>query len=140
MRYLLSLLALFLSITAFVPAIADDRSLPYRDYQVGQVWTYKTRAIDEGSLVKIGAIETIGDERVYHISVIDVRFGPSSEPLPIGHLPVSQETLDKSLLEQTETDKELPDPSEGIVIWREDKGGWFTLPLADIVQMIDDTY
>ena len=56
------------------------------------------------------------------------------------HMPVSQKTLDISLLELVNSDREFPDANEGIAYWREANGGWFTIPIADIIQIVDDSF
>ena len=107
-------------------------------YKVGQVWSYDTRAQDSGSLLKIGAVEDEGAiGLVYHISLIGVRFGPDHRVTVVGHLPVSQSTLDTSVTELTPSDAIFPDPSQGITEWRAAHGGVFTIPIKEIIAAVD---
>jgi hypothetical protein len=36
------------------------------------------------------------------------------------------------------TDAEFPDSEEGIEIWRAEEGGVFNIPVAEIVDLVDD--
>lgn len=110
-------------------------------YAAGQVWEYRTRPGDEGSLLKIQRIETIGPadggERVYHISVIGFRLrNPDMQPV-LQHSPVSRETLDASVTRLGDQSVKFPDPGDGIAQWKADNGGIFTLPVAEIIEFID---
>lgn len=115
-------------------------------FSPGQIWAYKTRPQDQGSLIKIYRIETMeyGDKKVlaYHISMIGVSFGANGRNQQIGHLPVSKETLNKSVTKLVRNTRKFPDASavdEGIAIWRKDKGGIFTISLAEIVDALDNS-
>ncbi|MEA3057295.1 MAG: hypothetical protein QOF34_110, partial [Sphingomonadales bacterium] len=95
-------------------------------YQVGQVWEYRTRPEDAGSLLRIQKIEEIPASAkvgpVYHISVIGVHFGGSLAGAELQHLPVSRETLDASVTRLSSSKAAFPDPSAGIAEWRSAKG------------------
>ena len=102
------------------------------DYAAGQVWRYHTRPGEEGSLLKIHAAEPYGDDSVFHVTL-------SGLGVPLGHLPVSREALDQSVAGPAEAaDAAFPDPGEGLAAWRAAEGGVFTLPVAMIVQLMDD--
>jgi hypothetical protein len=110
-------------------------------YAKDQIWTYKNRSQDKGSLIKISSIErdpVIGE--IYHISMIGVRYGPKNEAQSIGHLPVAKQVLDNSLLKQIRTKQKFPDSNEGIAQWREAKGGVFTISLAEIANVLDQSF
>lgn len=106
-------------------------------YAVGQVWEYRTRPQDAGSLLKIQKIEPWADGRVYHLSLVGVSLGGVTTD--VHHVPVSRETLDASVTRPSTSTRAFPDATEGIAIWREDRGGVFTIPVARIAQVIDDT-
>lgn len=114
-----------------------------RHYEVGQIWEYRSREGEEGSLLKIQEISQLGPGDnpmlVYHVSIIGVRLGPNSRIKEISHVPLSTETLDVSVTALSPLDPEFPDPEEGMEIWREDEGGVFTLPVAEIVNIFDET-
>jgi len=112
-------------------------------YAAGQVWRYASRAGDEGSLLKIGRVETDPAFQhglpIYHISLIGVHLGRDQNLTVIGHLPVSKETLDKSVTVLTESNAEFPDVSEGIDQWKQANGGVFTISVAEIVAIVDQS-
>lgn len=120
-----------------IAALLNISAAPSR-YALGQVWAYKTRAGDEGSVLKIQQIEQdlkLGP--IYHISII--RFHLSSPQMrpEIPHSPVSAETLDASVTHLVKSDVRFPDATPGIEQWRNAKGGIFTIPVAEIVGIID---
>jgi hypothetical protein len=53
------------------------------------------------------------------------------------HIPVSQGSLDASVIRLSAVDTEFPDPSAGIAEWRRARGGVFTIPIAEIVASIE---
>lgn len=114
---------------------------PASRYAEGQVWEYRTRMGEEGSLLRIQRIEPwpAGDAvgRVYHISVIGVRIGGPEGPAELPHMPVSQVTLDASVTRLSASTAAFPSPEEGIATWREAQGGVFTVPLAEILGFVD---
>jgi hypothetical protein len=113
---------------------------PAPKYAQGQIWEYKTRPQDAGSLLKIQRIETQGNLPVYHISVIGVHVGGSVTPAALQHLPVSDQTLDASVTRLSQATPDFPTTfEEGISTWREAKGGVFTIPVAEIVDIVDQT-
>lgn len=117
------------------------------EYSEGQVWSYKTRAGEENSTVLINKIEA--DEkfgRIYHISVSDVRVknpriaGGLSKELP--HFPVSEETMEKSLVKLIDKRSPNPDFIEGYNTWKAafdaGKAGIFTIPISEIVAFVEE--
>lgn len=112
-------------------------------YAEGQVWEYRTRRCDEGSLLKIHKVEPYpsadGDGYAYHVSIVGVRLGEPTRITEICHVPVSSATLDASVTNLATSRPDFPDPAEGISIWRNDKGGIFDIAMADVVQCLDET-
>jgi hypothetical protein len=109
-------------------------------YQEGQVWEYRTRPGDEGSLLKIQRIEAWpagGSGQVYHISVIGVRLGPQRTLTAMHHLPVSELTLNASVTRLSPSTTPFPRVEEGLAMWRDDRGGVFDIPLAEIIATAD---
>lgn len=129
-------LAMMLGLPAELSAQA-----PAPRYAEGQVWEYRTRPGEEGSLLRIQRIEPwpAGDAvgRVYHISVIGVRIGGGIAQVEMQHLPVSRMTLDASVTRLSASAAAFPSAEEGIASWREAQGGVFDVPLAEIVGMLD---
>jgi hypothetical protein len=122
------------------PAVAAKNK-----YKAGQIWSYKSRPQDAGSLIKIQRIESFGPAKksvlIYHISMIGVALGggPATE---ISHLPVSRETLDKSVDKLVVTSPVFPTLSTvdgGIEQWRKNKGGVFAVSLAEIADVVDQS-
>lgn len=128
----LGAMLLFLSLSA--------QSSP-RSYSEGQVWEYKTRAGDEGSLLRIQRIEPgpTGSklERIYHIAVVGFHLrNPRVVPM-LPHAPVSQQTLDASVTKLSSSDRSFPPPDSGIEEWKQAKGGVFTITVAEIIDILD---
>ena len=128
--------ALFVGLAGWA-AIAS----PPSQYKAGQVWAYKTRTKEAGSLLKIQRIgpSNNGSETVYHISLIGLKIGSQSPQTALPHLPVSQKTLDNSVTTLQRTSAAFPAPDEGIEIWQEDQGGIFTIPVAEILDVIEQS-
>jgi hypothetical protein len=128
MRWLLALFALLMPV---VSAAAPD---PAARYAAGQVWEYRTRPADKGSLLKIHSIEPSPTGEIYHISLIGLAYGRGMVGGGVfGHMPVSRETLDKSVTRLSDSKAAFPDPTEGIAQWRTANGGVFTIPIAEII-------
>ncbi len=107
-------------------------------YVAGQVWEYRTRPADSGSLLKIQRVEqdpTLGP--IFHISVIGLRLRNQDIDPVLSHTPVSLETLDASVTRLSTKGSTFPDPAEGIAEWRSARGGVFTITVAEIVELVD---
>jgi hypothetical protein len=113
---------------------------PPPKYVTGQVWEYRTRQQDAGSLLKVQRVEMLGLTKVYHISVIGVHFSTPGIAGVLPHIPVSDETLDASVTSLSATNPDFPTAAldEGIVEWRSAKGGVFMIPMSQIIGIIDD--
>jgi hypothetical protein len=110
---------------------------PSDRYAEGQVWEYTTRSQDAGSLFKIQKIEDGGKlGKIYHISIIDIVLSDKTTT-ELAHAPVSRATLDASVTRLSGTKHDWPDVEPGIAEWRENKGGVFTIPVAEIVGAIE---
>jgi hypothetical protein len=103
------------------------------------VWEYRTRPQNAESLLRIQQVETgPAGAPVYHFSLAGIRIdGMPGDTMP--HLPVSAATLDASVTRLSTRTPDFPDPAEGIATWRAAKGGVFTIPVADIVDIIQKT-
>ena len=107
-------------------------------YAAGQVWEYRTRPADTGSLLRIQRVEhdaTLGP--IYHISVIGLRLRNRDMEPNLPHTPVSRETLDASVTRLSNKTPNFPEFEPGIAQWRADRGGVFTIPVADIIEIVD---
>ncbi len=116
------------------------------EYEVGQVWEYKTRPGEEASklyIAKIDKHEKIG--KIFHIYVDGLHIRNDrvesgfQEALP--HAPVDTSTLDASVTKLVETTKDVPVVSDGYDIWKKafdsGQGGVFNIPVAKIVEYIE---
>ena len=112
-------------------------------YSAGQVWEYKTRPADPGSLLKIQKIDTdpsrVENRVIYHISIIGVRLNDPAVRREISQVPVSREALDDSVTRLSRSSVPFPDASDGIAEWKRAKGGVFTIPIAKIVDIVEQT-
>lgn len=110
-------------------------------YSEGQVWQYRTRAADPDSLLKIQKIDIdpsrTANRVIYHISIIGVRLNDPGVRREISHVPVSRESLDDSVTRAIPGRPPFPDASEGIAEWRRAKGGVFTVPIAKIIDIVE---
>jgi hypothetical protein len=111
---------------------------PPNRYAEGQVWAYKARPQDAGSLVKIQEIEQSSAGIIYHVSLIGIHLS-SNAPTALQHAPVSQQTLDSSVTDQVADPGTFPDATDGISEWRRAHGGVFTVTLAEIADMLAQT-
>ena len=109
--------------------------VPPSRYAEGQVWAYKARPQDTGSLVKIQKIEDGPNGKIYHISLIGIQIRPG-EASVLQHAPVSQQTLDNSVTKKMPDPGTFPDATPGIAEWRNAHGGVFTISLAEIADVL----
>lgn len=125
---------------ALLAAIGLSGQASSPKYVEGQVWEYHTRPQDSGSLLKVQRVGTMGAEKVYHISVVGVHFATPGIAGILPHIPVSEETLDASVTKLTAEKRDFPTSAlaDGIEEWRKAQGGVFTIPISQIVGIIDD--
>lgn len=138
-----ALIPLALAIAGGAPAAAADIAAPAaaeRHYSEGQVWEYRTRPNEPGSLLKIQRIEQRGEAHgpVYHISLIGLQLGRDA-PEALPHAPVSRETLDASVTRLSNSRADFPAVEEGIAEWRAATGGVFTITVAEIAAVVEET-
>jgi hypothetical protein len=119
-----------------------------RDYAAGQVWTYHVNSGDESSTLQINKIEQ--DPKlgaIYHISVFGLHI---SNPRVAGgiltelpHLPVSKETLDKSVETLVNAPLRPVAYEEGYAHWKKEfdagHAGIYTMSVAEIVTLAEQT-
>jgi hypothetical protein len=131
----------FLGALAITTAGHSETQTVYRE---GQVWEYRARPEDNGSLLRIQKIETDPVFKkygpIYHISVIGVRFNGIPLSGELAHLPVSRQTLDASVTRQSTASVTFPDAAPGIAEWRLAKGGVFTIPLSEIIGAVEQMF
>lgn len=132
----LATLVLVLAITA----VALPGQTNVSKYAAGQVWEYHNRPQDAGSLVKIQLIGDYSGSKVYHVSIVGVHFATRGISGTLPHIPVSETTLDASVTQLSSATTDFPTTAlhDGITEWQKAKGGVFTIPLSQILDIIDD--
>lgn len=114
----------------------------------GQIWSYKTRPGEEYSTLIINQIDQntpLGT--IFHISITGIRIKdlmiPGGIIYQLPHIPVSKQTLEKSVL--TLIKQSRPDSAfiTGYQIWKEafqhGKAGIFLMNIAELINIIENT-
>jgi len=127
---------------------AQLRPTDLSHFRAGQVWRYRTRPGEEGSRMIVGRVEQSARGDVFvHVQLDGLNIlnhqAPSGRSTVIQHLPIAEAHLAASVLELIAEDGAVSDFEEGYAMWREaysaGQGGVFTLPLADIVDVMEQT-
>ena len=133
---------IFLLSLAATPALAAS-------FEEGQIWRYQTRPGEEASRLFIARIDRgIGTQTIYHIYLDGLKLknplyeGGVQDHLP--HAPVTRQSLEASVTELLEENATMPDIAEGYAAWllafEKGQAGFFTLPVNQIVQHIEDAF
>ncbi len=118
------------------------------EYSVGQEWKYKTRSTEENLTLTILKIEEYPETgKVIHISINGLKIKNPNSPEgfaeTLSHIPISEETLDKSVTSLKNAIGKKPDSLEmdGYSHWKKefDKGNAaiFTIPVSEIVGLME---
>ena len=133
---------------ALSAVIAMTSNAQAREFEAGQLWSYKTRPGDESSLVLINLVESVPKlGTVYHISVLKVHmpsWADNSRPeIDLPHFPVLKETLEKSLIAHVGERAPLDAYRNGYDTWRSafdaTRAGAFTVSVAEVISMVEET-
>ena len=119
-------------------------------FEVGQVWSYKTREIDadNNSLLTILKTEQhpkFGSIAHIHLSNVSIptQSVPTGERKTIYHIPISIKNLKRSVVELQSTTTTLPDYYDGYKTWHKavdtDGAGVFNLDVAECVEYMIET-
>ena len=138
-------LFLVLGMTTACPQKSEGETTPLKE---GQVWKYETRSGEESSrvvIIKIEENENTGT--IVHVAIDNIRIRNPAEPTgwkyKIGHLPVDERALRKSLVAPDGQDFR-PRDMTGYTKWKEafqqGKAGVWSLSLADSLQTLENTY
>jgi hypothetical protein len=111
-------------------------------YHVGQTWKYQTRPGEEGSTLTVVKVESSPKTGVIvHISLRGLRVKSPGAPTGItreaSHVPMDEQALQRSVTELVGTQRPLPSYEEGYRAWRSAKGGAFTVPVADVIGLME---
>jgi len=117
---------------------------PVHQFAEGQVWEYRTRPADAGSLLKIQKIERVPAFArfgpVFHVTIISVHLGKPRDPADtMDHAPFSRGALDASVTKLSASTATFPDAAEGIAEWHKARGGMFMIPVASAVESVAQT-
>lgn len=111
-------------------------------FHVGERWSYKTRPGEEGSqitVVKIDSNPSLGV--ILHVSIDGLRIrnptAPGGYADKIGHMPMAEAAVDKSVTTMVSESATLPNFQDGYDQWRaafdQGKAGVFTVTIAEAV-------
>ena len=118
----------------------------YKDseFQPGQVWQYKTRPGEDSSTLAVLKVETHPKTGVIvHIAVtgVRVRLPSGGYTTELGHLPLSEDALRRSVTTKVRDGATDDRASEGYREWRRafdaGKGGVFTTTVAECVGFVE---
>lgn len=117
-------------------------------YEVGQVWTYKTRPQEKASTLQVLVIDNSSKMGpVIFVGLKDVRvMHPSGKILSsMSPLPFTKEALDQSVLKVVGKTDKLMSASFGYQKWKEaqlagKKPPTYVKPVADVVNALENGY
>lgn len=109
----------------------------------GQVWRYRTRPGEHASRARVLLVEddpVLG--AIVHARLDDLMVSnPHTEggrSTWLGHVPITRRAFEASVIAVVGTAETAPD-LEGYRLWREEQGGVFTTPLAEVVTTVEAT-
>jgi len=127
---------------AFTAGLAVAGS-PSKQYAQGQVWEYRTRPEDKGSLLKIQQIDVLPEFAktgpVYHVSIIGLHFDGLPLDGTLRHAPFSKSALDASVTKRSSSKAVFPQIGDGVAEWTQARGGVFTVSVAEAVSFAEQT-
>ena len=139
-----------LSLCALGMANAAERPLPKpaasSQFEVGQVWHYKTRSTEKNSRVLIGRIEKVDAQgTIVHVKLINLRIKNPRKPdrffRMVSHSPISETALSASVTKLADEAADLAGFDAGYQSWlasyRAGKAGVFDARLSEIVNIME---
>jgi len=110
-------------------------------FRAGQRWDYKTRPGEEKSTLTILKLETEGEQSIVHIAIEDVhisnRQAKSGFVTRVGHAPIEEGALARSVTKLRAAKKKLPPFEEGYDQWKTAHGGIFTITVAEALATVE---
>ena len=134
------------------PFSADRRSSAparaRRNYEPGQIWSYKTRPTETASRLTIVKVEPYEDGLAVHVHISGLLIrnpaAPSGVSTFIAHMPFAREAIDASVVRLMSKRQRLPSYEEGYVAWKQQaergKAGVFTIPVAEAIEGIERAF
>ena len=116
---------------------------PESKYVPGQVWNYKTRPGENNSTLMILKIEYYRFGTTIHIQIDNVRLTDLQGDQiadTISHAPITEEDLDQSVTRLVRQESQIPDFEEQYGDWVSNNGGTFTMSVAEVVAILEETW
>ena len=116
------------------------------EFVPGQVWHYESRPHEEEATLMVLRIDE-GETRIVHIALSGLNVQMSQpekgEINEMGHIPISETALQNSVTTLVGFSQQLPEYESGYNEWRSayeaGKAGYFTVPVAAIVEGIEES-
>ncbi len=116
------------------------------EFSPGQVWSYESRPQEEASTLTVLRIDA-GEPRIVHIALeglnTQMRQPQKGEIHEMGHIPISELALRQSVKILVNSSSPLPEFESGYSEWKSayeaGKAGYFTIPVAAIVEGIENS-
>jgi hypothetical protein len=117
-----------------------------QQFEVGQIWEYKTRPNELASRLTIVKIDVLpNDVTIIHISLTGLNIKSPQSPRGISdtasHLPLVETSVRESVTKLVGTTTDLPDFEEGYNMWKEafdsGQGGYFTITVDKCVEYME---
>jgi len=137
-----NLLKLALVTIATMLGAQADATPSAQAYAAGQVWEYRSRPQDTGSLIKIWQVENASTGPIYHIGLSGIKPAVINDQIytfNFVHLPMSKQSLDQSVTRQSTSKAEFVPIESGIAEWRSANGGVFTISIAQALDFAEST-
>ena len=144
--YIAAVILLLAGCTEKEPPLLTDTAKSR--FQVGQVWSYKTREGEEDSRVIVVKVEEdLKGQVIVHLYVKGVavknKRAPNGVSEFISHLPMSETAVSESVVNLESTTGDLPGWEKGYRAWlgeyKKGEGGVWSIPLAEAVSVIEKT-
>ena len=126
------------------PQCAAPRPATDARFRPGQIWGYRTRAGEDASTLTILRIETLPKVgEIVHVRIDGVQFkncAGGTVPNEIAHAPFSRAAIEKSVTTLRSHLHDLPEYEQGYESWRSHCGGVYTIGVAEMVDVDDQTF
>ena len=127
---------------------SSARSRAKRNYEPGQIWSYKTRPTETASRLTIVKVEPYEDGMAVHVHISGLLIrnpaAPSGVSTFIAHMPFAREAMDASVVRLMSKRQRLPSYEEGYVAWKQQaergKAGIFAIPVAEAIGGIERAF
>ncbi len=109
--------------------------LPKYKYTPGEVWTFKGAEAEPNATLTILHVEP-GDQHgpIVHIAISGIILPNSTTT--IRHMPFAEAAIDRSVITRMRDRGPVPDFRAGYLQWQQERGGFFTVSVADGIDCI----